>query len=131
VPLTGGIWPMALRVHQYFEIVFDPARRRDDRFHLRLIGYQYTLERQDTAAELYAFHWHPEARSFPHAHVEAGTGIASALVGRHLPTGIVTVEDVLRFAIEELAVEPLRDDWPAVFRETREVATRVLPPRSW
>lgn len=36
----------------------------------------------------------------------------------HFPTGTVSVEAVLRFAIEELGVQPLQPDWRATLAET-------------
>ncbi len=77
----------------------------------RTTSYAYAIvlgERQ----ELVAYHYHPTGTSpatFPHMHVKNLT--APIYLGKaHFPTGTVSVEAVLRFAIEELGVQPLQPD---------------------
>lgn len=38
----------------------------------------------------------------------------------HLPTGYVTIEEVIRFCIVDLGVEPLTKDWDAILTESYE-----------
>lgn len=63
--------------------------------------------------EIIAFHWHPEQRSdvvHPHLHLGAGARIGYERLHRtHVPTGKITIQDVLLFGITELGVEPLVD----------------------
>jgi hypothetical protein len=66
--------------------------------------------------ELLAFHWHPEdegAFTAPHLHVgSGGLGIDPLFSPRwHVPTGLIALEDVVRFAISQLGVKPLKSDW--------------------
>jgi hypothetical protein len=94
--------------------------------------YEYALLNDD-GDELLGFHWHPEGRSevvWPHVHVgSVALDKAGALSRRvHVPTSRVAVEDVLRVAIMDLGVQPLRDDWKPVFRETQDVFERW---RTW
>lgn len=64
----------------------------------------------------------------PHLHVGAAMGPnAATILGGHVPTGRVAMEDVLRLLIE-LGVQPRRDDWQAVLDETQSAFERW---RSW
>ena len=49
--------------------------------------------------------------------IDFGQGPGS-LNGYHLPTGYVTVEEVIRFLIVDLGVTPLTVDWNAVLDES-------------
>jgi len=81
-----------------------------------IASYRYGLYDRD-GREVLSYHWHPDARSHvttPHLHL--GGGVASwrpDVAKAHLPTGQVTLEDVLLLAIEELTLDvaPLRADW--------------------
>lgn len=86
-------------------------------YHYRLIDAQ---ER-----EVLAYHWHPVGLSpitYPHVHLsgrlsplDAGPGAEPvALGGMHLPTGPVTLADVVRLLITEFGIAPRRADWDAV-----------------
>ncbi len=82
----------------------------------RVSTYRYGLYDRN-GREILSYHWHPDARSHvttPHLHL--GGGVASwrpDLAKAHMPTGRVTLEDVLLLAIEELTLDvaPLRADW--------------------
>jgi hypothetical protein len=111
VPLRGT-QTVALHITQQYAIV--PAESGDWR--VTTHGYVYGLLKVD-GRELIGFHWHPLITpevAFPHLHVyEAGSD--RVIHDRaHIPTGRITLEDVLRFAIRDLGVEPLRDDWDEV-----------------
>lgn len=78
-------------------------------------GYRVELARADGRTIL-AYHWHPVGVSpvtWPHLHI-GGSLVGIDLSKAHLPTGVVALQDVLRFAIADLGVEPLRDDWSEV-----------------
>lgn len=87
-----------------------------------LAAYRYDLWDRD-GREILSYHWHPAARSHvttPHLHL--GMGAASwrpELAKAHLPTGRVTLEDVLLLAIQELDVPPLRGDWRTILTGDR------------
>lgn len=89
------------------------------RVHTREYWYQFSLEDD---RELFAFHWTPDTtdprqRRHPHLHVGAALLLPEspifpgALNKRHIPTGRVSIESIVRFAIEELGVEPLIETW--------------------
>jgi len=85
-------------------------------------GYFYSLDDPDNR-EIIAYQWHPEGRSpmqFPHLHLGSGAGCRREdLAAAHCPTGRISVEEFLRFAIVDLHVEPLRPDWADVFDEAQ------------
>lgn len=77
----------------------------------------YAYEIQHAAGSMIlAYHWHPAGVSpitFPHLHlggVLAGIDLSKA----HLPTGHVSLQGILRFAVADLGVAPLRADWQAI-----------------
>jgi hypothetical protein len=71
--------------------------------------------------EIIAFHWHPDGQSpvtHPNLHISAGAQLGYAqLQNAHVPTGHINLQDVLRFAITDLGIEPLVD---------RDEALRIL-----
>jgi hypothetical protein len=85
-------------------------------------AYYHALETQD-AKEIVSFQWHPAQAStftFPHLHLEAGIGANLGILEKtHIPTGRIALEDVLRFAILELGVEPQREGWAEILGETQ------------
>jgi hypothetical protein len=111
VPLRGAN-DVALSIMHWFRIVASGASRRS--WDTSTVGYSYELLGAG-GRELFAFHWHPDSRSpitFPHVHVNAQIAEFD-LSKMHIPTGVLTLPEIVRFAIEELGVEPLRDDWRA------------------
>lgn len=87
------------------------GRRANDVVHS--VGYSYQIHRFD-GEEVVAFHWHPgrtKQVQFPHLHLESRSDRPAISRGHHIPSGRVSIEAVVRFAIEELGVRPLRPDW--------------------
>lgn len=103
VPL-GGRHRLALSVLYTFTV-----RQTDlGSWRASATGYWYHLD-QRAGSEVIAFHWRPNGHGhvpFPHLHVDGGTG--SVRIGRkgHVPTGRVSLEGVVRFAIEALGRPP-------------------------
>ncbi len=82
-----------------------------------VVSYYYTLS--DAAGrEVLGYHWHPDSRNpvtHPHLHLGAGAGTLLAdLTRAHLPTGPVSLVDVIRLAVRDFRVRPLRPDWAAL-----------------
>jgi hypothetical protein len=87
-----------------------------------VVGYAFGLQDRH-GVELLAFHRHlPGARGEPrrpHVHVSAALRPRQAngerglvpLDKRHLPTGAVSLADVVAMLIEEFGAEPLVADW--------------------
>lgn len=83
---------------------------------VRTAAYYFALTDKDDR-EIIAYHWHPAGRSgvtWPHMHLGASISRESTLAKVHLPTGRVSIEQILRMAIMELDVQPLRKDWAAM-----------------
>jgi hypothetical protein len=120
-PLSGA-GRVALFVRYRFVLAADAASRRHWR--VRIIGYFHTLREID-GPELFGYHWHPEGASHetaPHLHLGAALRPGRTdILKAHLPTSHVHLPDILRFAIRDLGVRPLRRDWRSVLDEPRDV----------
>ena len=92
-------------------------------------AYYYTLG-VESGPENLGYHWHPfSGVRFPHLHLSAGSGVdRDELHKAHLPTGRIALEQVVRLAIAEFAVEPLRPDWDEVLTEAQQ---RFEEHRTW
>lgn len=87
-----------------------------------VVSYFYALVDR-SGVESIAFHWHPAPRFAapvrPHVHVSAalrprqpnGERGLVPLDKRHLPTGPVSLADVVAMPIEEFGAEPLAPGW--------------------
>lgn len=102
--------------------IYRVVRAEGSRWEVEAAAYYHAVETPD-AKEIVAFHWRPsQASTFAHPHMHLGAGIGAdlgILEKTHIPTGRICLEDVLKFAILELGVEPKRDDWREVLSETR------------
>ncbi|MEA2585574.1 MAG: hypothetical protein QOF33_3659 [Thermomicrobiales bacterium] len=112
-----------------------------------MIQYFYTFSTPEER-EVLSFHWMPHARvnnavTFPHLHIgPAITAGQTAIRPRdlhkaHIPTGYVSLPAVVRRAITELGVVPLRPDWHetltrlgAIFSDGSSGDMAGLPSRS-
>lgn len=126
--MSGGQVPLGFRLRESYRIIEEhtaPARRR---WRVTITDYSYTFLLRASGLELLAFHWHPHvvAKEFPHVHLESGLGLQCDLIGIHVPTGRISPEDVVRFAIEELQIQPRLPNWAAVLEQTR--AQTAEPP---
>lgn len=95
---------------------FGESTRNPVGIDVRVLNYFYHLYAGDEN-ELIAFHWHPGRKSqpdFPHLHVTSRPGPVRIERKHHVPTGYVSLQAVIRFAIEELGVRPRRPDWGQV-----------------
>jgi hypothetical protein len=94
-------------------------------------GYWYHVQQKD-GPEIVAFHWHPGTVhgpiSYPHLHIGQPTSPIDIGSGRHVPTGRVSIEAVVRFLIKELHVRPLRSDWESVIADNEAGIDAV---RAW
>lgn len=120
VPVSGET-PLLLRVQQHCMLNQDvevPSRQ----WTISLVGYVYTIQLRNLT-EVVAYQWHPQRTidlPFPHVHFGPASSRSDSAVRPgelhkvHFPTGIVSVEDIIRLAIDEFHVEPRRSDWEAV-----------------
>lgn len=120
---------LTLSIFQQYHVIPVPDERGP--WKVSIAGYVYIVE-DGNGAEVIGYHWHPFAQGeilAPHLHLGAGSKVGRVELSRaHLPTGRVSVEDLLTTLFRDFAVRPLRDDWPAVLEETRR-AFEVW--RSW
>lgn len=128
LPLRGGSPPIALLVRQFFKLIEDKeAVAARERWRLTIASYDYALREPQTHAPLLSFHWHPEplileggrSVSFPHLHIGSSILSERSISKMHLPTERIAFEDVVRLAIEEFDISPLRVDWRAILTRTR------------
>ena len=114
----GGNARLLLLVSLHYRIVEDSASPGS--WTVRIVAYYFTLADRDDR-EILAYHWHPAGRSnvtWPHLHLGSfshGVGLSRA----HLPTGCVSIEQILRLAIADLGVRPRRKDWADVLNRTQ------------
>lgn len=124
-PLSGNT-QLALRVAYRYEIgeVTGPQRL----WEVRTREYTFSLatggdRRQE---EIIAYHSQPDARegkTWPHLHIGPAMAGTSLQLGSryahriHFPTGLIPLSLVIRMAIEEFGVHPLREDWQQVLTQ--------------
>lgn len=121
--------PFAFNFSQYFRVVpFDPG------YKVKTEAYTYEIMDDATRHELFSFHWEPNAPSsqikIPHMHLGFATKGHSLPIDNkaHVPSGRVSVEDVISFLISELGVPPLRLDWKDTIATTRQA---FMTYKSW
>ena len=104
---------------QYFQFI--PDDRFEGEWKVRTDGYAYRVTlTDDPSSELISWHWHPDSRPGTHLHVIAAHAQYGAIDKMHIPTGRVALEEVVLFLIEDLDVEPRREDWRDVLASSYE-----------
>lgn len=117
---------LAFSAGQKFRIVENDDRESGP-FQATTIEYWYEFS-VTNGPKLLTWHWTPETveagqRRYPHLHVESGIidphgpFVPDTLGKTHIPTGRVSIEAVVRFAIEELGAQPVRHDRDEVLAE--------------
>lgn len=107
---------------------------RDDRqsgtWKVKTLSYEYNVERWEDHQEIVCFHWEGEDGRNPDPHIHVG--FAALQNSRpmpigpksHIPSGRVVIEDIVKFAIEELGVDPIshrRTTWRSIIKSTRKL----------
>lgn len=99
-------------------------------YKVQLVGYWYILSSQE-GREILTYHWTPEEDdalmiTTPHLHVGSVNISDTAPLSPktfnklHVPTGVVSLQSVVRFLITEVGVEPRRADWSEILEEASE-----------
>jgi hypothetical protein len=120
VPLWSSAGRLTFSAGQRFRIIHD-ADVVDGPYRTTTVNYWYQYALLD-GRELLTYHWTPEAtdsaqRLYPHLHVGFGLLDAQGLFmpgtfsKLHIPTARVSLEAIVRFAIEELGVAPIPRNW--------------------
>jgi hypothetical protein len=106
-----------------------PSARRPQR--VEIVSYFYQLSTQ-TGSEIVAFHrppatLDPNAVTLPHLHLGPAIVAGQTTIRprdlhkkARVPTGVVSLAAVVRLAIAEFGVVPLRTDWDRVLRAAEE-----------
>ena len=121
VPLAGA-HRLLFRLRYDLEVIQEPTGG----WSAALVGYWYEISHADER-ELLAYHWHPRGVSpivWPHLHTSAPIAPID-LTRAHLPTGPVLLPAVLRCALGDLGVRPLRPDWPAVLADAERALVQA------
>ena len=109
---TSRLW---IAFRQYYRIVESELPRI--RWTVIETGYEYSIMDADQR-EILAYHWHPTGRSsFISQHIHIGHGAfltREELHTAHLPTGYVSLSDIIRLLIGDLRVTPRRSDWQSI-----------------
>lgn len=117
------------RILQKYRIVRAEGQRGP--WKVKTTAYFYTLEDRD-GREIISYQWHPTGKGalpYPHLHLgDAAEVVRAELQGAHIPTGRLSLEQFLRFAIETFRVRPRRHDWRDVLFGTRR---RFEQWRTW
>lgn len=90
-------------------------------------AYMYGLLHR--GEECFAIHWHPAGRSphrGPHVHLPL-EGARGDIRKQHLPTGRMTLEDAVAWAVA-FGAAPVRDDWAEILDGSRALHVQH---RSW
>lgn len=108
-----------LVIHQHFGIEVTAGVNQPRTYRVVTNGYEYMiLNRQQR--EVLAFHWHPGQRSHEHdPHVHIGSAVVdsgSSDIGKtfsrfHIPTGHISIAQVVRLLLTDFGVVPNRQDW--------------------
>jgi hypothetical protein len=115
-----------------------PASAGDDRWEVQTFAYSYLLFRD--GREVVGYHWDVEAAGTgavrtPHVHLGkdlAHPGLPredrdrlGSLAAAHMPTGLIPFTDILRSAIRDFGVDPIRRQGESV-QDARAGAERSL-----
>lgn len=131
--LTTTLGPMHLSLSQ----VCTSSRTETGRHRLHTIKYRYALtgggERRPFVRWEYvkrpgAGHWCRHHVQGP-MHLTVGDAPGLLLDDLHLPTGFVTIEEVRRFCIDDLGVEPISRDWHEILDMSYERFKGEFAPR--
>ncbi len=129
----GGVMPVrysSLFLYIGQNLVVKQAERGQR--HLRTVRYRYIIQEgpQPGDRQLLRFDYvPPEQQKTPTQHPRHHVHISTELsVGKrqfnlarvHLPTGWVTIEELIRFIITELGVKAKPDDWDDILKNSEE-----------
>lgn len=123
VTLTTPHGRIAFSAGQLFRLILDDEAEAGP-YRATTVSYWYQFE-VDDHVEIIVFHWTPEAeengaRRYPHIHIgpgllrSSGSFMDGTFHKAHIPTSRVSLEAVVRFAIEELEVRPIKQDWQTI-----------------
>ena len=111
----GGASGIRLAFYQYYRVIQTEVPRVQ--WMVSEEGYEYKILDAD-GREIIVYHWHPVEHNpiaFHHLHLEYGAEVGrEELQTAHLPTGHVSVADIIRLLIVDFGATPQRGDWESV-----------------
>lgn len=115
-PLPGGRFYLSVLMN--YTIVEATGPRGP--YKVKTTAYFYSLE-EDGGKEILTYQWHPKGVcKFPHIHLGSSSKLGLKTLNKlHLPTGRIALEQVLRLAVEELGVKPVKTDWSIILSEAQ------------
>lgn len=128
--VPGGFFPVSRNdgVKLFIDInqeIESPSAANDYKVSTKFYLYSIADAKKD---DLIGFHFHPDLTEdpvlYPHIHAYADKDPRFAplnLHRRHIPSGRVPLEDVIRWIITELEVVPARADWDKVLTDARGI----------
>lgn len=109
----------------------------DHKHRLYTARYRYMLTPKDTDQPLFRWEyvrkWPAENQRWCRHHLQGNlplliSGQRTSLNDLHLPTGYVTIEEILRFCIVDLAIKPLSRDWHGSLEESYQLFKSTFAP---
>ena len=123
VPIETAYGRLYFYLGQALEAVVHP-----DGYRLRTRQYWYRIQLNEDLKSQAALRWEYDATTamddYARHHAQLSTTVALGgakldLNKAHLPTGWVTIEEVIRFLIVDLGMSPpCGDDWPSIVKES-------------
>ncbi len=115
----------------YIGQVLRVAQQRDGSWKLRTVQYRYRIQGSAGLEDEDCLRWEYVSREVRdtahcrhHLHLQGeytlGPRRTIPLAKVHIPTGWVTVEEIIRFLITELDVRPKEQGWEKLLRESEE-----------
>lgn len=119
------------QLHLYVGQVLTAEQQADRTWRLRTLRYAYRIQRGPDADDPCFFRFEyisrlvkPLAHPRHHLHIPLVLPLPSRLVNLediHIPTGWVTIEEIIRFLITELNVTPRDAAWSTLLLESEEI----------
>jgi hypothetical protein len=113
--------PYGLFLIQKIKVI--PDDKQEGCWRVKTLAYEYNIERWDDHQEIVCFHWEgaESANPNPHIHIGFAATDESLPIGpkHHIPSGRVAIEDVVRFAIEEVGVQPVKGTWHSIVESAK------------
>jgi hypothetical protein len=130
--VSSRFGPLALYLGQTCTTFQDA---KDDPSRLQTISYKYTVRPENDEQPKFRWEYTKEfAERYCRHHLQGpivfpfGKGELS-LNDVHLPTGYVTVEEIVRFCIVDLEARPLSEDWHSHLEESYRLFKTKFAPR--
>lgn len=108
--------------------------QRSGRVRLQTILYRYTITPDGDQEPLFRWEYEKQrpsgfraCRHHLHSHVSSES-LGIQLLRLHLPTGYTLIEDIIRFCIDDLGVEPRSAEWHDLLEESERIFKEEFAP---